>query len=157
MKFNRAARLLPAGLFALSLAIIAAALGRGLTQFGQTYLGESLGQKVSYDLRNDVYDHIQRMSYAYHDQMETGQIMSRTTQDVENIRMFFAQALFRMVYIAVLVVVLLFFLWAVLIRKPERRRERGRLLTADASRRNSRRCHAGRQDSAVQALSHLSR
>ena len=95
-----------------SLAIIAAALGRGLTQFGQTYLGESLGQKVSYDLRNDVYDHIQRMSYAYHDQMETGQIMSRTTQDVENIRMFFAQALFRMVYIAVLVVVSLGFMFS---------------------------------------------
>ena len=95
-----------------SLAIIAAAVGRGLTQFGQTYLGESLGQKVSYDLRNDVYDHIQRMSYAYHDQMETGQIMSRTTQDVENIRMFFAQALFRMVYIAVLVVVSLVFMFS---------------------------------------------
>ena len=94
-----------------SLAIIAAAVGRGLTQFGQTYLGESLGQKVSYDIRNDVYDHIQRMSYAFHDQMETGQIMSRTTQDVENIRMFFAQALFRMVYIAVLVVVSLLFMF----------------------------------------------
>lgn len=95
-----------------SVAIIAASAGRGLTQFGQTYLGESLGQKVSYDLRNDVYDHIQRMSYAYHDQMETGQIMSRTTQDVENIRMFFAQALFRMVYIAVLVVVSLLFMFS---------------------------------------------
>lgn len=94
-----------------SLAIIAAAVGRGLTQFGQTYLGESLGQKVSYDIRNDVYDHIQRMSYAFHDQIETGQIMSRTTQDVENIRMFFAQALFRMVYIAVLVVVSLAFMF----------------------------------------------
>jgi ABC-type multidrug transport system fused ATPase/permease subunit len=94
-----------------SLAVIAAALGRGLTQFGQTYLGESLGQKVSYDIRNDVYDHIQRMSYAYHDQIETGQIMSRTTQDVENIRMFFAQALFRMVYIVVLVVVSVVFMF----------------------------------------------
>lgn len=94
-----------------SLALIAAAAGRGLTQFGQTYLGESLGQKVSYDIRNDVYDHIQRMSYAFHDQMETGQIMSRTTQDVENIRMFFAQALFRMVYIAVLVVAALIFMF----------------------------------------------
>src|SRR5438046_123490 len=56
-----------------ALAIIVFALGRGLTQFGQTYLGESIGQKVSYDIRNTVYDHIQRMSYAFHDRIETGQ------------------------------------------------------------------------------------
>ena len=74
-----------------ALAIVVFAIGRGLTQFSQTFLGESIGQKVSYDIRNDVYDHIQRMSYAFHDQVDTGQIMSRTTQDVENIRMFFAQ------------------------------------------------------------------
>jgi ATP-binding cassette subfamily B protein len=48
---------------------------------------------------------MQRLSYAYHDQMETGQIMSRSTQDVENIRMFVAQALFRTVYIVILIVV----------------------------------------------------
>ena len=96
-----------------ALAIVVFAVGRGLTQFGQTYLGESVGQKVTYDIRNDVYDHIQRMSYAFHDQIETGQIMSRTTQDVENIRMFFAQALFRMVYIGVLVVVSLAFMFAI--------------------------------------------
>ncbi|MFA7248854.1 MAG: ABC transporter ATP-binding protein [Dehalococcoidia bacterium] len=96
-----------------ALAIVVFAIGRGLTQFGQTYLGESIGQGVSYDIRNDVYDHIQRMSYAFHDQMETGQIMSRTTQDVENVRMFFAQALFRIAYIAVLVVVSLIFMFII--------------------------------------------
>ena len=96
-----------------ALAIVVFALGRGLTQFGQTFLAESLGQKVSYDIRNDVYDHMQHMSYAFHDNIETGQIMSRTTQDVENIRMFFAQALFRMVYIAVLVMVSLGFMFAI--------------------------------------------
>ncbi len=96
-----------------ALAIVVFAIGRGLTQFSQTYLGESLGQKISYDIRNDVYDHIQRMSYAFHDQIETGQIMSRTTQDVENIRMFFAQALFRIVYISVLVIVSLIFMFII--------------------------------------------
>ena len=96
-----------------ALAIVAFAVGRGLTQFAQTFLAESLGQKVSYDIRNDVYDHMQHMSYAFHDQIETGQIMSRTTQDVENIRMFFAQALFRIVYVAVLIAVSLAFMFAI--------------------------------------------
>jgi ATP-binding cassette subfamily B protein len=95
----------PRLLIVASLLLVAAAIVRGLTQFAQTYIGESLGQRIAYDIRNDIYDHMQRLSYAYHDQMETGQIMSRSTQDVENIRMFVAQALFRTVYIAVLVVV----------------------------------------------------
>ena len=88
-----------------SLALVAVAIARGLTQFGQTFVGETIGQRVAYDIRNNIYDHMQRLSYAYHDQMETGQIMSRSTQDVENVRMFFGQALFRLVYIAVLIVV----------------------------------------------------
>ncbi len=88
-----------------SLALVAVAVARGLTQFGQTFVGETIGQKIAYDIRNNIYDHMQRLSYAYHDQMETGQIMSRSTQDVENVRMFFGQALFRLVYIAVLIVV----------------------------------------------------
>src|SRR5205085_12412872 len=72
-----------------ALGIVALAVGRGITQFGMTFVGESLGQRISYDIRNDIYDHMQRLSYAYHDQMETGQIMSRATQDVENMRMFY--------------------------------------------------------------------
>ncbi len=88
-----------------SVGLVVVAIVRGIVQFGQTFIGESLGQGIAYDIRNDIYDHLQRLSYAYHDQMETGQIMSRSTQDVENIRMFVAQALFRTVYIAVLMVV----------------------------------------------------
>jgi ABC-type multidrug transport system fused ATPase/permease subunit len=88
-----------------ALAIIVFAIARGLTAFGQTYLGETVGQHIAYDIRNQVYNNIQRLSYAYHDQVETGQIMSRATQDVENIRMFFGMALFRLGYVVVLVVV----------------------------------------------------
>ncbi|MEZ4553242.1 MAG: ABC transporter ATP-binding protein [Dehalococcoidia bacterium] len=88
-----------------ALAVVAFAVARGLTAFGQTYLGETVGQHVAYDIRNEIYNNIQRLSYAYHDQVETGQIMSRATQDVENIRMFFGMSLFRLGYVAVLVVV----------------------------------------------------
>ncbi len=88
-----------------ALAIIVFALARGLTAFSQTYLGETVGQHVAYDIRNEIYNNIQRLSYAYHDKVETGQIMSRATQDVENIRMFFGMSLFRLGYVVVLVVV----------------------------------------------------
>jgi ATP-binding cassette subfamily B protein len=88
-----------------ALAIIVFAIARGIAAYGQTYLGEAIGQHVAYDIRNHIYNNIQRLSYAYHDQVETGQIMSRATQDVENIRMFFGQSLFRLGYVVVLVVV----------------------------------------------------
>ncbi len=60
-----------------SLALIALALGRGVAAFGQQYLAESIGQRVAYDIRNDIYDNLQRLSYAYHDKVQTGQMMSR--------------------------------------------------------------------------------
>jgi len=82
-----------------ALAIVAFAVGRGLAAFGQQYLGESIGQKVAYDIRNGIYDNLQRLSYAYHDKVQTGQIMSRATQDVENIRMFINMGALRLGYI----------------------------------------------------------
>ena len=87
-----------------SLAIILFALARGIGAFGQQYLGESIGQGVAYDIRNRLYDNLQRLSYAYHDTAETGQIMSRATQDVENIRMFFGMALLRLGYTFVMLI-----------------------------------------------------
>jgi len=84
-------------------AIVAFAIGRGLAQFGQQYLGESIGQRVAYDIRNDIYTNLQQLSYAYHDKAHTGQIMSRVTQDVESIRMFINQGALRLVYIGLIV------------------------------------------------------
>ncbi len=82
-----------------ALAFIAFAAGRGISSFAQTFISESLGQRVAYDLRNEIYDNVQRLSYAYHDRVQTGQIMSRATQDVENIRMFMSMASLRLLMI----------------------------------------------------------
>jgi ATP-binding cassette subfamily B protein len=78
------------------IAIIAFAVGRGFAQFGQTYLAENIGQRVAYDIRNKIYTNLQRLSYAYHDRAQTGQIMSRVTQDVESIRMFINMGVVRL-------------------------------------------------------------
>ena len=79
--------------------LILFAVGRGLAQFGQTYISMSVGESVAYDIRNDIYDNMQRLSYAYHDRVQTGQIMSRATQDVENIKQFVGMASLRAFYI----------------------------------------------------------
>ncbi len=84
--------------------ITAAAAARGIFQFWQTYTGEWVSQRVAYDIRNDIYDHLQRLSFAYHDKAQTGQIMQRATQDVEGVRMFVNMGVIRLVYVVVLLV-----------------------------------------------------
>ena len=85
--------------------LIAAAVGRGVAVYAQTYLAELLGQTLAYDLRNEIYERLQRLSYAYHDKAELGQIMSRATQDVEGVRMFVNMGVIRFTYVLVLVTV----------------------------------------------------
>ncbi len=77
-------------LFVLAGAVVVVSVLRGLFNYGQTYLSEWVSQRVAYDLRNSLYDHIQRLSFSFHDQSQTGQLMSRATADVEGIRMFLA-------------------------------------------------------------------
>ena len=86
-------------------AMILFAVGRGLAAFGQQYLSQKIGQDVAYDIRNAVYDNLQSLSYAYHDKVQTGQVMSRITSDVESIRNFPAQGILRVLYILVMLVI----------------------------------------------------
>ena len=88
-----------------AVALVVFAIGRGLASFGQQYLGETVGQSVAYDIRNQIYDNFQRLSYAYHDKVQTGQIMSRATQDVENIRMFINMGFLRLSFIILMLVI----------------------------------------------------
>jgi ABC-type multidrug transport system fused ATPase/permease subunit len=85
--------------------VVAAALLRGVFVYVQTYLGEAIGQRVARDLRNEVYDRLQRLSFAYHDRAEVGEIMSRATADVEGIRFFVSMGVIRLLYVVALVVV----------------------------------------------------
>ena len=63
----------------LSVAILVLSVGRGIAAYGQQYLGEAIGQEVAYDLRNQFYDHLQRLSFAFHDREQTGNLMSKAT------------------------------------------------------------------------------
>jgi ATP-binding cassette subfamily B protein len=85
-----------------AMGIAVAGISRGVLNYGQTYLAEALSQHVAYDLRNMLYDRLQKLSYAFHDRSQTGQLMSRATSDVEGVRMFVGFALLRGVYFLVL-------------------------------------------------------
>ncbi|MCJ7511992.1 MAG: ABC transporter ATP-binding protein/permease [Anaerolineales bacterium] len=73
--------------------ILVFALIRGLFSFSQVYMGERASHGVSFDMRNDLFAKIQRLSFSYHDRNHTGQLMIRATDDVEKVRLFVGQGL----------------------------------------------------------------
>jgi ATP-binding cassette, subfamily B, multidrug efflux pump len=64
------------------------ALARALFTFLQGYLAERTSQGVAYDLRDALFERIERLSFSYYDRVQTGQLVTRLTSDVEQIRTF---------------------------------------------------------------------
>ncbi len=65
----------------LGLAVLA-----GLFRFGYRRLIGGLAVQIEYDLRNHLFQHLQKMHQAYFDEESTGDIMSRVTNDLESVR-----------------------------------------------------------------------
>src|SRR5512143_2369283 len=76
-----------------ALIIVGFAAVRGVFAFLQAYNAERLSQSVAFDIRNDIFGKIQRLSFSYHDKNQTGQLMVRATDDVEKVRLFIGQGL----------------------------------------------------------------
>ena len=68
--------------------LLAVAAVRGLFAFVQGYLAERASQGVAYDLRDQLFLHIERLSFSFYDRVQTGQLLTRLTSDVEQIRTF---------------------------------------------------------------------
>ncbi len=81
----------PAILAQAGLVIVLVGLARAGFNFGRRYLSEWLINRVGYDFRNALYDKIQRLPFAFHDQAQTGQLMSRCTEDVSALSRFVGQ------------------------------------------------------------------
>ncbi len=74
-------------------AIVIFAVLRAVFAFIQTYMAEATSQGAAFDLRNDIFSRLQRLSFSYYDRTQTGQLMIRATDDVEKVRLFIAQGL----------------------------------------------------------------
>jgi ATP-binding cassette subfamily B protein len=76
-------------------AILLTSALRGLFAYGQGYLSQAVSNLVAYDLRDRLYAHLQTLSFSFHDEAETGQLMSRLTVDIEAVRNFIPLGLLR--------------------------------------------------------------
>lgn len=78
-------------------AMVLAAVARGLFNFGQSFWAEAASQGVAYDLRNQSFRKIQNLSFSFHDQSQTSQLMTRMTSDIEQIRTFLSTSLMQVI------------------------------------------------------------
>ena len=82
-------------LLGLATVIVLFSIFRGIFSYGQRYFSESLSQRSAYDLREDFFRKLQGMSFGFFDREQTGDLMSRATQDVEAVRMFVSMGMVR--------------------------------------------------------------
>jgi ATP-binding cassette subfamily B protein len=75
----------------VALGFVLLALLEGSFTFLSGRLAAQTSEGVARRLRNYLFDHIQRLSFSYHDQTQTGELIQRATSDVDTIRRFFAQ------------------------------------------------------------------
>jgi ATP-binding cassette subfamily B protein len=82
-----------AALIRSSLLLLTIGLAAAILNLGQRYLSEWVAARIGYDLRNRLFDHIQRQSFSYHDHAQSGQLISRCIEDVRAIERFAGSAI----------------------------------------------------------------
>jgi ATP-binding cassette subfamily B protein len=80
-------------LLTYSLLIIAIALIKGIFQFLTRWVVIGISRDIEFDLRNDLFAHLERLSYSYYQRNRTGDIMARATNDLNAVRMLLGPAI----------------------------------------------------------------
>ena len=87
-----------AGLIILGLGLVRA----GFSALGR-YLSETVSMRFAYDLRNKLFDQIQLQSFTYHDHAQTGQLMSRCTEDLRSMQAFIGRGVIELLQVILLI------------------------------------------------------
>src|SRR5215470_15760800 len=103
------------GIAQLALIYLACYLFSFVLEFVQTYLMQWTGQKVMFDLRSEIFRHLQRMHVGFYDHNPVGRLVTRVTTDVDALNEMFTAgvvSIFEDVFIlAGIVVVMLSMQW----------------------------------------------
>ena len=77
-------------LLAVALGFVVLALVEGLFTFLSGKLASQTAEGIARRLRNYLFDQIQRLTFSYHDKTQTGELIQRSTSDVDALRRFYA-------------------------------------------------------------------
>ncbi|NLZ80643.1 MAG: ABC transporter ATP-binding protein [Clostridiales bacterium] len=69
----------------LGIALLGLILLECYSNYFITYYGHTMGAKMEYDMRNEIFQHYQKLSFRFYDNQKTGQLMSRITNDLFDI------------------------------------------------------------------------
>lgn len=76
-----------------ALLLMAIALSKGIFQFLTRWIVIGISREIEFDLRNDLFTHLERLSYSYYQRWRTGDIMARATNDLNAVRMLLGPAM----------------------------------------------------------------
>src|SRR5271154_5690561 len=80
-------------LLIFTLQVLALAAVRGIFLFLTRWVVIGISRDIEFDLRNDLYAHLEKLSYSYYQRMRTGDIMARVTNDLNAVRMLLGPAI----------------------------------------------------------------
>ena len=83
----------PGKLGTYALLLIAIAASKGIFQFLTRWIVIGLSRDIEFDLRNDLFAHLETLSHAYYQGTRTGDIMARATNDLNAVRMLLGPAI----------------------------------------------------------------
>ena len=72
-----------AGINQIGLAYLAVLVASFSLEYGQTYMMQMIGQRIMFDMRMQIYAHLQRLDLAFYDRNPVGRLMTRVTTDVD--------------------------------------------------------------------------
>ena len=75
----------------IAMGFVALAVVQGLTTFVSGRFAAQTAEGITLRLRDYLYDHIQRLSFTYHDRMQTGELLQRATSDVDALRRLYSE------------------------------------------------------------------
>src|SRR5712691_6127506 len=76
-----------------SLLLIGAAVTKGIFQFLTRWVVIGISREIEFDLRNDLFQHLESLSYSFYQRTRTGDIMARATNDLNAVRMLLGPAI----------------------------------------------------------------
>lgn len=76
-----------------ALLIVLIASTKGIFQFLTRWIVIGISRDIEFDLRNDMFQHLERLSYPYYQRNRTGDIMARATNDLNAVRMLLGPAI----------------------------------------------------------------
>src|SRR6201985_1512456 len=94
-----------------ALFLVGLALFKGVFQFLTRWLVIGVSREIEYDLRNDMFRHLESLSYSYYQKNRTGDIMARATNDLNAVRMLLGPAIMYTANTLVFTAVALVFMW----------------------------------------------